>query len=105
METDDVGMFDRLTVSADSESIKVLDNTQAVTAKRKIVGAVSGTSIAKVKGLLALVAGTGIGIGHRHLADAHTVHDASSIVVDIVQNSSFAAVEGYPEAPLLPLDQ
>lgn len=82
-----------------------LDNTEAIAAKRQVVDTVTETAIAKVKRLLAMEGGSGIGIWNAHLAQANSVHDAAPVIADVVQHRTFTRVEGDAEAPLLPLNQ
>lgn len=54
VQTDDVGMRRGFAVTADDDGIEILDHAQAVAAEGKIVGAVTGTTVSEIEGLLSL---------------------------------------------------
>lgn len=105
MQADNVGVDLALTIIVDNDSVEVFNNTKTVTSERKIVGAISGATITKVKGLLSLEGRTSICVGDSHLADGKSVGDTSSIVVNIVNNGTLTRVERDTETPLLPFNQ
>ena len=105
MQADNAGVDLALTIIVDNDSVEVFNNTKTVTSERKIVGAISGATITKVKGLLSLEGRTSICVGDSHLADGKSVGDTSSIVVNIVDNGTLTRVERDTETPLLPFNQ
>ena len=105
MQTDYVRMHFGFAIRSHDDSVKVLDDTKAVAAERKIVGAVSGTAVTKVEGLLSVEWWASIRVRYCHLANTHAIQDASSIVVDVMENRAFSRIERYAEAPFLPLDE
>lgn len=114
-----------------ADPVKVLDHAEAVAAQRKVVGAVTRSTVTKVEGLLAWEHASWIGVWHRHFTHAESVHDASSGEVDVVDCRSFARaggkwspmvsywtncervswlrlahlLEADPETPILPLNE
>jgi len=105
MQADNVGVDLALTIIVDNDSVEVFDDTKTVTSEREVVGAISGATITKVKGLLSLERRTSICVGDSHLADGKSVGDTSSIVVNIVDNGTLTRVERDTETPLLPFNQ
>jgi hypothetical protein len=95
----------RLTIVSNNDSIEVLDHTKTIATKGEIVGTITSTSVTKVEGLLAVEGRASISIRNSHLADAHAVHDAPSIIANIVEDGTLARIEGDAKAPLLPLDE
>lgn len=82
-----------------------MNGTEAVTAKLEAVGGAADATVAKVKGLLAVVRSARVAIGDCELAVAETVKNGAVVVTDVVQHSTLTGTDGDAEAPLLPLDQ
>lgn len=105
VQADDIGVDLALAFVVDDDGVKVLDYAQAITAQSEVVGAVAGSTVTEIKSLLSLERRTCVCIRDSHLTDRKSVGDTSAIVVDIVNDSTLARVEGDTETPFLPLDQ
>jgi len=65
VQTDSVRQFRCATVGLCEQGVEVLDHPETVAADGKVIGSVTTTTITKVKGLLAVVRGSRIGVGNR----------------------------------------
>jgi hypothetical protein len=103
VETYNIRMNSWFAIRTDENCVKILDHTKAVAAEREIIGAVSCTAIAEVESLFAVERWSRVCIWNCHLADTESIHDASPVVVDVVENGTLTRVERDSESPLLPL--
>ena len=108
MHTNCVRQFDDVAAAIGHCGIKVVDVSQAVTAKLQGIGKHPYTVFSHVEGVLARLVGAGITVRHNHLCKRCPVEngaDASLVLVaDSVEHQSLAWRKSETQAPLLPVD-
>eukprot|EP00951_Prasinocladus_malaysianus_P005026 scaffold35711_cov34-Prasinocladus_malaysianus.AAC.2 len=92
----------RLAIRVVEHPVKVMDVSEAVAAQLQRVGTEPQAVVAHVKGTLPCVAGVGVAVRHGHLHKRPSVHNAPSVVFDLVEDEPLAVVPAHPEAPLVP---
>lgn len=75
--------LDGLTLLVVDPSVKVLDDTEAITAESEIVGGGAGSAFTEIVRRLAMVGRSRIAVGDRHLSESQAVKDGSAVVADI----------------------
>lgn len=95
----------RLAFRVDEHSVEVFDCTKTVAAKTEVVGSTASTGVTKVKSLFALERRARISIGNGHLGEGEAIENISTIILDIVEDSTLTGSESNSEAPFLPFDE
>jgi hypothetical protein len=108
VKTDSVGDYKRSTTVIVEDSIEIVNSTKAVATKGQRVGAQTETIFTDIEGVLSEVRSAGFGVRDNHLGKGHTIEKGSAfisvLVVDIVEDQTFAVVEGDTKVPFLPVD-
>ena len=106
MQADRVLDHQRLARDVVHDRIEIADHAQAVAAQRQRVGHPADAVLADVEGVLAVMRGGRIAVGHDHLGERGAVEDPAQaavvVVGDLVQDQALAAGETHSELPLLP---
>lgn len=97
--------LERLTRGGVMPAVEILDRTQTIAAKTKVIGVDTCTIIPKIKGAFTRVRHSGIAIRDKHLRQREAVEETPAIVPGVMQGEAFAIVEAHPHTPLLPVKE
>ena len=99
----------RLAVPIVMPGIEIMDMAEAVATERQGIEELADAILARIEGIAAEGAATGIAVGNDHFSHRGAVHDGAEaafiLIADHVQDQAFADMEADAHLPLLPAHQ